>query len=120
MAVEIQILSGSRQGERLTLTAPRFRVGADAGCEVWFDPQAEPAAAQRAVVFRLEDEGWLVEPLGREGLLLDQEPLTGPRHIRNGQILRLSAQGPDLMIRLVGSTQAAAAGPTASTRGVSL
>ncbi len=100
MTVEIQILSGSRQGERVTISASRFRIGADTGCEVRFDPRTDPGVAQRAVVFRLEEDGWLAEPLGREGIILDQEPLTGPRHVRSGQVLRMSAEGPDFLLQL--------------------
>ena len=76
MAIEIFILSGSRRGQRLTLDAQQFRAGCDPECEVRFDPQLEPAASERAAVFRLHGDGWYVHPdWGRRNLA---EPQPGP------------------------------------------
>ena len=44
MAVEILILSSARWNERIALDCRAFQVGCDPKCEVFFDPQHDPAA----------------------------------------------------------------------------
>src|SRR5512138_254502 len=103
MAVEFLILSGSRQGERLVLEGEQFRVGDEPACELFFNPAADPPARGRMLLFRHSDDGWSVLPIGAPGMLLDHDPLSEARSIRSGQVVRMSADGPDFSFRLVAS-----------------
>jgi hypothetical protein len=113
MAAEILILSGARQGERMVLDLEQFRAGGQPGCEVWFDPQRDPGARDRAAVFRLMDDGWYVGPSGGE-LLVNQRPVNEPTHIRSGDVLRLSERGPDFSFHIVRRGAAVSATPAAA------
>jgi len=106
MAVEIVILSGARQGERLLLEAGEFRAGDDPACEVFFDPQNDPSARDRCALFRLADDGWSVERTGAGQLYVNQEPVVGKSRIRSGDLVRMSERGPDFSFGIV--TQATA------------
>lgn len=106
MAVEILILSGSRQGERLVFEGEQFRAGDEPACEVFFNPARDPAAQGRMLLFRRSDEGWSVLPMGHPGLMLDHEPLAEATTIRSGQVVRLSADGPDFRFRVVAASEA--------------
>jgi hypothetical protein len=106
MAVEIVILSGSRQGQQWIFEGEQFRVGDEPACEVYFNPALDPGARGRLVLFRHHDDGWNVLPLGTPGLLLDYEPLADPRTIRSGQVLRMSADGPDCSFRVLTAAEA--------------
>lgn len=108
MAVEIHILSGARQGERIALDANEFRVGADPGCEVFFDPQRDPAAKGRSVVFRLTEEGWFVRRTGGGEVLVNQQPVVGMTRVRSGDVVRMSELGPDFSFTILARGAASA------------
>jgi hypothetical protein len=101
MAVEISILSGTRQGARIVLDGKQFRVGTESDCEVFFDPQQDPAAKDRAALLQLEDDGWHIRSTGIGELIINQQTVTGSRCLRSGDVVRLSAIGPDFCFRLV-------------------
>ncbi|HUT92269.1 MAG TPA: hypothetical protein VMY37_22430 [Thermoguttaceae bacterium] len=106
MAVEIVILSGARQGERLLLEAGEFRAGDDPACEVFFDPQNDPSARDRGALFRLAEDGWSVERTGAGQLYVNQEPVVGETRIRSGDLVRMSERGPDFSFGIVTRTTA--------------
>lgn len=106
MAVEIHILSGARQGERITFDAHEFRAGDDPGCEVFFDPVRDPSARHRTAVFKLKDDGWSVKPTGGGEMLLNQSPLEKQAHVRSGDVVRMSEQGPDFCFTIIGRVPA--------------
>lgn len=118
MAIEIQILSGSRQDERVELDQQEFRVGSDPGSEVFFDPQDDPPARDRSAEFRLADDGWTVRSLGAGELLLNQEPLSGATRIRSGDVVRLSELGPDFSFTILARPSGAAAGAPGALAGL--
>ena len=64
MAVEILILSGARQGERLVLDRREFRVGSEPNCEVRFDVERDSAVKGRSAWFRLQEDGWQLRSTG--------------------------------------------------------
>ena len=101
MAVEILILSGARQGARLVLDGKQFRVGTEPDCEVFFDPQHDPSAKDRAALLQLEDDGWHIRSTGAGELIVNQQTVTGSKCLRSGDVVRLSAIGPDFCFRLV-------------------
>ncbi|MDY0170458.1 MAG: hypothetical protein RBS80_28210 [Thermoguttaceae bacterium] len=102
MIVEIHILSGSRQGERLELDQLAFRVGSQPGSAVYFDPANDPPAKDRLAEFRFsEDDGWSVCNAGEGELLVDHEPVNGTAHVRSGNVVRLSGLGPDFVFSIL-------------------
>ena len=101
MAVEIVVLSGARQGDRLLLEARQFRAGDDPACEVFFDPENDASARDRGALFRLADDGWWIEPTGAGDVYVNQEPVVGKTRIRSGDLVRLSERGPDFSFGIV-------------------
>lgn len=102
MAVEILILSGARQGERIVLDANTFRVGTNPDCAVYFDPLLDASAANRSASFSLMDDGWyIVHAAG--AILVNQRAVAGPTRIRSGDVVRMSERGPDFSFSLVAS-----------------
>ena len=107
MGVEIIILSGARQNERIVLDADEFRAGGVETCDVFFDPDADAAAVGRVALFRRSDEGWSIQNAGKGELLLNQENVSGRTRIRSGDIVRLSDRGPDFSFSLSAARSAA-------------
>ena len=107
MGVEILILSGARQGDRLVLDADEFRAGGVEACDVFFDPAADAAAMGRIALFRRSDEGWSIQNAGKGELLLNQENVSGRTRIRSGDIVRLSDRGPDFSFAILAARPAA-------------
>ncbi len=102
MAVEIIILSGSRQGERLLLDATNFRAGTDPGCDVFFDPRRDACTENRSASFRLMEDGWyMVHTAGP--IVINQKAAACPARIRSNDVIRMSENGPDFMLNIVAS-----------------
>jgi hypothetical protein len=101
MSVEIQILSGARQGQRLEISAEVFQAGDNRGCEVFFDPQQDPGARSRQASFRLKEDGWYLASSGGGDLLVNERPVIGIARIRSGDVVRLSERGPDFSFHIV-------------------
>ena len=100
MAIEIFILSGSRRGQRLTLDAVQFRAGCDPECELRFDPELDPGARNKAVLLRLENDGWHITPISSGDLRVNQQMAAGPTRLRSGDVIGLSASGPEFCFRV--------------------
>jgi hypothetical protein len=105
MPVEISVLSGSRQGELLFFQDEQFRVGDEPACELYFNPALDPGARDRLVLFRHREDGWTVLPLGTPGMMLDYAPLADAAPIRSGQVVRMSADGPDFSFRVIAASE---------------
>ncbi len=101
MAVEILILSGARQGARLVLDGKQLRAGTEPDCEVFFDPQHDPSAKDRAALLQLEDDGWHIRSTGTGELIVNQQTIAGPKSLRSGDVVRLSPSGPGFCFRLM-------------------
>jgi len=114
MSVEIVILSGSRQGERIRIDAVVFHIGDRATDAICFDPTRDAGCRGKRVVFRLEDDGWRVTNSGSAPIILNQDPLTGARSIRSGDVVRLSDEGPDVSFHLVGREPPVTSAPAES------
>jgi hypothetical protein len=101
MAVEIQILSGARQGERIELTANTFQAGDAPGCDVFFNAEQDPGARNRLASFRLKDDGWYLASSGSGELMVNERPVIGVARIRSGDVVRLSDRGPDFSFNIL-------------------
>src|SRR6185437_15725410 len=64
MKVEIQILSGARQGDSVALEGPVFLVGGQKNCQLYFDPDLDSMAEGQTALFQLDEEGWRVKNVG--------------------------------------------------------
>jgi hypothetical protein len=116
MAVEILVLSGARQGERIGLDTTEFRAGAESDCAVCFDPRIDAGAANRSVTFRLMDDGWYVVRAAH-GVLVNQQAVAPPARMRAGDVVRMSERGPDFVFSIVARLSAAPAASPAMTPG---
>ena len=106
MAVEIHILSGARQGDRVVVDATSFRAGTDSACDVLFDPRAEACAEGRSASFLLMEDGWyMVRTAG--SVIVNQKQAAGITRIRSGDIVRLSENGPDFSFSITTGAVAA-------------
>ena len=108
MAVEILILSGARQNDRITLDGREFRVGSDPGCEVFLDPRRDGAIRGRSARFRLQEDGWYVRCAGGE-MSINGRRAVGATHVRSGDVIRMSESGPDFSFHIVAGAKASAA-----------
>jgi hypothetical protein len=108
MAVEIQILSGARQGERIELAADSFQAGDVPGCDVYFDPRQDPGARSRVASFRLKDDGWYLASSSGGELMVNDRPVIGVARIRSGDVVRLSDRGPDFSFNILVGRSASA------------
>jgi hypothetical protein len=101
MPVEITILSGARQGERIELSNNAFDVGNQPADAVRFDPQSDPGVQGRRASLRLEGGGWQVRSTGASPIIVNHEPVDAPRPLRSGDIVRMSEEGPDFAFTLI-------------------
>jgi predicted component of type VI protein secretion system len=111
MAVEINILSGVRQGQRLVLDATKLRAGPDPNCEIYFDPLADSAARDRSVALSLMDDGWYIQSTGQGEVFVNQSPVVGLTRIKSGSIVRMSEFGPEFEFRILARVPSPAAQP---------
>jgi hypothetical protein len=114
MPVEITILSGSRQGERLTLNASAFTAG-DLAIDAIAFPSTDNVSGRR-VAFRRDSEGWRLENLGAPPVLVNHQAVRRATRLRSGDVVRMSPTGPEISFRIVGepSSPAPAAAPLQS------
>lgn len=108
MAVGITILSGARRGQEVAIEQPEFRAGDDPACEIFFDPQQEPAVRGRQALFRLGDDGWYVKSAGGGPLLVNGQQIEASTRLRSGDAVRLSPGGPELSFKLLARLPAGA------------
>jgi len=101
MAVEVSILSGARQGQRLILDAIKLRAGPDPGYEIYFDPSSDSSARDRSVALTLMDDGWYIQATGQGEVFVNQNPVVGLTRIRSGSIVRMSEYGPEFEFRIL-------------------
>ena len=100
MAIEIVILSGARQGERLEFDKDTFFVGDSRGDEIRFDVSADPGARDRRVEFRKYEDGWKIRSVGNQPVVVNYAEVHGETPVRSGDIVRMSDAGPDFSFAL--------------------
>jgi len=94
-SVVLRIASGPRAGEMLGLDCHEFSVGPTEQCQVHFDPEQYPGVTGRSLVLRREAESWRIKQEGRGGLIVNRQPVEQTASIRSGDLVRMSAWGPD-------------------------
>jgi hypothetical protein len=101
MPVAITILSGSRQGDRIELTADTFEAGDRPTDAVYVNPAEDPGIKGQRAALRLEGDGWRIRSMGVVPVILNHEPVVAPRPLRSGDIIRMSEDGPDFSFDLI-------------------
>jgi len=114
MVVEIRILSGSRQGERIVLDVEQFHVGTHHDCEVCFDPQLDPNVRGQSAMLLFTEDGWIVKCTGEGEMWVNQSPVLKQSRIRSGDLLRISDRGPDLSFAILGREASRPTSPSPS------
>lgn len=105
MAVEIHILSGARQDERIVLDKTNFRAGSNPESEVFFDPLADIGTENRSASFQLLEDGWYIAR-STGSIHINQREVAGPTRIRSGDVVRMSETGPDFSFSIVSNSAA--------------
>ncbi|MBV6412628.1 MAG: hypothetical protein OMOMHJEC_00401 [Xanthomonadales bacterium] len=102
----VHFISGARAGHTEVYPVARFEslyIGRDPGCDVRVDPEREPMVSRsHAVVEWLDDEEGqrsylLTDLLSSNGSYLNGERVRGTVEIRDGDHVRLGAQGPEFV-----------------------
>lgn len=97
--VVLVIASGSRAGEMTGTDLSRFCVGYGDDCLVRFQSD-KPSEAQPRVVFSRGSDGWSVHSEHDGSVYVNERVLNEERPLRSGDIIRLSADGPDVQFTL--------------------
>lgn len=109
MAVEITILSGQRQGDRIELAGTAFEVGDRPTDAVQFDVDADPEAKGHRASLRLEDGEWRIRSTGDLPILVNHDSVERSQTLRSGDIVRMSENGPDFSFALINRLSSSAA-----------
>lgn len=96
MAIELIVLSGTRQGETHRFEGRSIAVGTDPDCDLYFDPAADPEAKDALAVLQKGQHGWHIHSYGPTKLILNNRRFDGAAMLRSGDVIRLSPLGPDL------------------------
>ena len=107
MPVEIRILSGSRQGERLRFDGDEITVGEDRSCDLRFNPHNDPGARGKRAILAYGEEGWRIGNCGSGQWLVNQSavPSDSSGQLRSGDVVRVSESGPDFSFLIVSRAQ---------------
>lgn len=94
--VLIRIVSGSMSGDFVGTNADRFVVGDSPDGTICFDAERDPGVLGRSLVFRREPQGWEVMTATEKPFLVNSSLVTQQSSLRSGDVVRMSAMGPDL------------------------
>jgi len=110
MFVELQILSGSRLGERLKFTQDAISIGGGKHWDVCFDAKHDPGAKAKHARILADQFGWRIHNDGAGVWIINQDLLapTGAYPLRAGDIVRLSEFGPDVRFMILPDAEEAA------------
>lgn len=100
--IRFRLLSGSPERTWET-DRVRVRIGRAADAEVSLAGHPSRVVSEEHAVVEFRDGWYLVSDAGsRNGTLVNGDPLTGPRPVRDGDLLQLGADtGPQLEVQLV-------------------
>lgn len=98
-AVVLVIASGRRAGEMIGTDLSEFSVGFSDECLVCFQSDKQ-TDGQARVVFSRSSDGWFIRPENDGRVYVNEHFLSEERPLRSGDIIRLSANGPDLQFTL--------------------
>lgn len=97
--IVLTIASGPRAGEMIGTDENEFFMGYHPDCLVRFSPLQYPHANAR-ILFRRSREGWCISLVSGDSTFINQQQLDGKLVLRSGDIVRLSALGPDIQFTM--------------------
>ena len=98
-AVVFYVGSGPRAGELFGTDAESILIGYGQDCDIIFSSEQYPHSNAKLNVHRRQD-GWYAERVAGEMVFVNQEELDDFKPLRSGDVLRLSARGPDVQFTL--------------------
>ena len=118
---QLEVLTGSRAGERRSLTGPPFTVGRDAESNLQFNPHLDLAVSGRHAQFAFQDGRWVLSDLGSlNGTFLNGERILDPVPLHHEARVQLGEDGPTVLFRSPTSRVATpGAGGAGLSRGIS-
>lgn|GEM_PF-2167181 len=97
--VVLVIASGNRAGEMIGTDLSEFRAGFSDDCLICFE--SEKHSDRALAVFSRTPEGWSIRSEQENPIFINEQLLfSEERPLRSGDIIRLSANGPDLQFTL--------------------
>jgi len=97
--VVLVIASGSRAGEMIGTDLSQFSIGFSDDCLICFQSDKQ-SDGQARVVFSRSPDGWSIRSEYEGRVYVNEHFLSEERPLRSGDIIRLSANGPDLQFTL--------------------
>lgn len=97
MPIELEFLSGPRQGEQSFFDSRNITVGSEGHCDIVIPPDGETRLQSRCAAIQLREDGWQIENRGT-GTWLVNHDFVEPgeeHHLRSNDIVRMSEFGPD-------------------------
>ncbi|MGD2120815.1 MAG: trypsin-like peptidase domain-containing protein, partial [Gemmatimonadota bacterium] len=99
---QIEVLTGSRAGERRNLSGSSFTVGRDAKSDLQFDPHGDLAVSGRHSQIALQDGRWVLTDLGSlNGTYLNGERITEPAPLHHEARIQFGEGGPAVVFRIM-------------------
>jgi S1-C subfamily serine protease len=99
MPLVLQIMSGSRTGQRAEFTKSIIIAGRHPDCDLRFDAHKDLDVSTRHAEIRSAENGWWVYDLGStNGTWINNKRITGPQAIHGGDVISFGAQGPRVEI----------------------
>ena len=97
--VVLAIASGPRAGEMFGTNDTEFFIGFHPDCMLRFSSEQYPSASGK-VMCRRGSEGWMVSRVSGDNLFVNQRLLEDKLVLRSGDVIRLSARGPDVQFTM--------------------
>lgn len=104
MSLELRFLSGSRSGQRETVTAGRTTIGRHPSNGVRFDPEKDRDVSSRHAELSLVNGQWMLKDTGStNGTFVNGTRLAGEVILADGDVISFGAEGPRAEVRLSGA-----------------
>lgn len=112
MGVKLTIISGSQQGQTISVRTNKFSVGCSNTFDLEFDLDSDPEAKGQAITITRQFEKWYLDNASQRPIFVNHDVVQERTGLRSGDLIRLSMDGPDLLFELTNVVDAA----TAETR----
>jgi serine/threonine protein kinase len=97
--IVLAIASGPRAGEMLGTNDGELFIGYDHTCMLRFSPEQYPDVTTK-VLLRRGQEGWYALRVSGDTAFVNQNKIESKCTLRSGDIIRLTAQGPDIQFTM--------------------
>ena len=112
MGAKLTIISGSRQGQAISVRTNKFSVGYNNTFDLEFDLDSDPEAKGQAITITRQFEKWYLDNSSQRAIFVNHDVVQERTGLRSGDLIRLSMDGPDLLFELTNVVDTA----TASSR----